>query len=79
MATARSLQQRTHRECHSLGMSRRLGAQPWFVNCLGGGEDAQGAASHALMAADAADDMDRSARVLASRGTSPKHKPDVGQ
>lgn len=79
MAAVRSSQQRVQREDHVLGMSRRVGEQSWFVNCWGGGAEALGAVSAALMAADAASDAGRLARVLRSRATSEKDSPDVGQ
>jgi hypothetical protein len=78
-ATSSSWQQRVQREDHELGMSRRVGEQSWLVNCWGGGAEALGAVSAARMAADAAAAAERLASVLASRATSEKHKPDVGQ
>jgi hypothetical protein len=79
VAAVRSLQQRVQREDHELGISRRVGRQSWFVNCWGGGAEALGAVSAALMAADAAADAERSASVPASHATSGKSRPDVGQ
>ena len=79
IATENSSQQRAQREDHELGMSRRVGEQPWLVNCWGGGAQALGAVSAALMAADAALAVQRLARVLASRATSEKLRPDVGR
>jgi hypothetical protein len=58
-------------------MSRKVGEQPWFVNCWGGGADAFGHVSHSLMAAAAEEAEDRSAREVTSRGTPEKHKPEV--
>jgi hypothetical protein len=79
IATENSSQQRAQREDHELGMSRRVGSQSWLVNCWGGGAEALGAVSAALMAADAALAVQRLARVLASRASSGKRSPAVEQ
>jgi hypothetical protein len=79
MAAESSLQQRTQRLDHELGIERMHGAQPWFVNCSGGAADGLGDLSAALRVADAAEDAGKFARVLQSRARSGNDQPTVGQ